>query len=95
MIEVLFEDEDIKISVEYIESVDIYIVHSKVSSWSLSKYKKYLGLFGTALNIMKSRGVEYLYTIPPTDHIEKWQRMFGFEDSGYRPKGWKLMRIKT
>ena len=95
MIEIMFSDNDITISTEYIENVDMYIVHTKVSGWSLSKYKKYLSEFANVLNVLNERGITKVFTIPPTDHIEKWQRMFGFIDSGYRPKGYKLMEIST
>jgi hypothetical protein len=93
--EVMYSDDDIIISLEYLVNTNIYIVHTKVSKWSLSKYKKYVLEFANILNTLKLRGIEEVFTIPPTDKIEKWQRLFGFIDSGYRPKGYKLMVIKT
>jgi len=95
MIDILYSDEDITISLEYSEKLDIYFVHTKVSNWSLSRYKKYLFQFATILNDLKLIGIDKVYTIPPTDKIEKWQRVFGFTDSGYRPKGYKLMELST
>ena len=92
--EILYTDEDITISLEYHENTKMYFVHTKVISWSLSKYKKYILIVGKELNKLEIRGIKQVFAIPPSEKEEKWQMLFGFSDTGMRIKEYKVMRLQ-
>jgi hypothetical protein len=91
--EVLYSDDDITISLQYYEKTNMYFIHSKVNQWSLSKYKKYLLIFGGILNNLKDKNILTVYAIPPSEKEEKWESLFGFKDTGMKVQEFKLMGL--
>lgn len=92
---IVYSDEDITLSLQYVEQYNLYFIHSTISSWSLSKYKKYISVFSKVLNDLNKEGVEVLYAIPPSEKEEKWQKLFGFTETIHMIGKYKLMEIKT
>lgn len=87
----IYSDEDINISMEKFPLLPKgWLLHTKVNSWSISKYKKYLLIFGNLLNNIQDNK---LYAIPPSEKEEKWQMLFGFKDSGLRVGSYKIMEF--
>ena len=91
---ILHQDEDIVLKIEYVEAVDDYFLHTTVYSWSLSKAKKYIRGFGKILNELAVEGITNLKAIPPSEVEEKWQRFFGFTDSGIRVGTYKVLELE-
>lgn len=89
----LYKDEDIELTMEYYEIIPGWGLHTKVKSWSLSKYKKFISIFGEILQSLSKEGITKLYAIPPTKLEEKWQMLFGFKDSKMRINTYKVMEL--
>jgi len=89
----VYDDKDVVVSLEWSEVMNSYFIHTDVKAWSLSKYRKFLGILGKLTTDLHARGFEYLYALPPTEKEEKWEELFGFEDSGERIGDYKLMRL--
>jgi len=90
---ILYQDEDITILLQYVEEVNDYFMHTHVYSWSLSKYKKYLKVLGSILVELKKENITNVKAIPPTEQDEKWEKLFGFVDSGIRLGQYKVMEL--
>lgn len=90
---VVYFDEDVKVSLEWVDVLNSYAIHTKVNEWSLSKYKKYLSVFAEILNTLEKEGVTKIYAIPPSEKEEKWEELFGFKDSGLRIGQYKIMEL--
>lgn len=94
--EIMYTDEDITISLEYYENLNMHFIHSNVTNWSLSKYKKFLLIFGTILNSFRERDIKTVFALPPSEKEEKWERLFGFSDTGQIINNkYKLMRLNV
>lgn len=89
--EILYSDEDVDLSVEYLEETNSYFLHSTIRNWSLSKYKKYLKVLAVEMEKLKNIGAQRVYALPPTYREEKWETLFGFEDTGFVVGTSKLM----
>jgi hypothetical protein len=92
--EILYHDEDITVSIEFLYLIEGYLIHTKVRKWSLSKYKKYLNIYGYILNLLIDRGITRLFALPPSKKEQKWEELFGFKDTGTRINNYVLMEYK-
>ena len=90
---ILYQDEDGTVLLQYVEAVDEYFIHTHVYSWSLSKYKKYIKIFGGILADLREQGITNLKATPVTGKDEKWEELFGFVDSGIRIGQRKVMEL--
>ena len=88
--EILYKDEDAELYIEWCETLNGYLLHTTIHKWSLSKYKKYLIILGREINKIKEKEV---FAIPLTEQDEKWERLFGFKDTGMRVYNYKIMRL--
>ena len=92
---VLCSDEDIEVFAE--KSAEItsgVFIHTNVKNFSLSKYKGFMVIWGKLLIQLKAEGWRHLYAVPPGPAEEKWERMFGFKDSGLQVSDYKLMILE-
>jgi len=72
--------------------IDGVFVHWDIFEWSPSKAKEYKASWAEIAPYLLDKGIKGLYALPPTEFEEKLIRMFGFEDTGLRFRGYKLMR---
>jgi len=93
MKEILYHDDDVLLIMEYVEEVDDYFLHTKVYNFSPSKAKKMIREFGKILVELSERGITNLKAIPPGPKEEKWQRFFGFVESGIVLGNVKVMEL--
>lgn len=80
----LHEDENIAVWMEWYPMFDAWGLHTEVRKFSKDKLKQWRQMFQEFLNHMKTKGITKFIAIPPTEKEEKWQRLFGFVDSGFR-----------
>ena len=92
--EILYSDEDIEITIELIGEDSTCFGHTLVKSWSLSKYKKYLKIFAIEKEKLRLRGITRVFALPPSEREEKWERLMGFIDTGFKVGPYKLMVLK-
>lgn len=91
----IYEDEDIEVFVESCTDITSGVfIHTNVKQWSLSKYKKFLVVWGCIMTRMRSEGWKHLFAVPPSPSEEKWEMLFGFKDSGLEVSGYKLMILE-
>ena len=69
-------------------------MHSSINSWSLSKFKEYLKIFGGILNTLKSEGITELYAVPNSPEAKKWEELFGFKQVGWLDNYYPVMRLE-
>ena len=78
---IFYKDSDLWLG--WTEESGIISVHTEIYAWSLSKYKKYLVVFGSFLNTIKAPVV---YSVAKTEKAKKFNELFGFsilkEESG-------------
>ena len=78
---ILHDNEDGWLGIDYEEADGIFVLYSGIrTKWSLSKYKKYLILFGEIINKLK---VDELYSFAFDEKSKKFNELFGFQDVGH------------
>lgn len=91
---ILIKDEDCCIYVEneiphYIEGA---FIHCDIYQWSHSKVRKWKKKWANIARVMKDKGINDIYAIPPSEDEEKLIKMFGFKYTGLTFNGYKIMR---
>ncbi len=90
---ILYQDEDILVTAENEEDIiDGIFIHTKIDSISVSKLKKLKKVWNLLTEQLYSIGVNYIYATPLEEQDEKWERVFGFKDTGLRLEEYKLMK---
>lgn len=93
MREILYHGEEGILEIEYIEEVDDYFLHTRIYKFSPSIAKKMIKIFGNILVELSNQGITNLKAIPPGPKEEKWQRFFGFIESGIVLGNVKVMEL--
>lgn len=91
----LYSDEDIDVLAE-IDDVftNGVFIHTNVKNFSVSKMKKFYKIWDGILNQLRAEGWIHVYAVPPGPQEEKWERMFGFKDTGIEVSCYKLMILE-
>lgn len=90
----LYKDEDIEVFMEWYPMLEAWGIHTTVHNFSKDKLKHWRKLFQEFLEHMKEKGITKFVAIPPSEKEEKWQRLFGFKDSGlYLANYYKVMEL--
>lgn len=69
----VYEDQECWLG--YSTEENLYFLHTEVYSWSLSKYKKYLGILS---NVLKQIPAKKVYSLCQNEKTKKFNALFGF-----------------
>lgn len=58
------------------------IIHTEITQWSVSAYKRYLLIFGKILNQLKESGISRVYSFARSEKTKKFNELFGFSYTG-------------
>lgn len=84
-----YEDTDCWLG--YSVEQGIVSVHTEIfSKWSVSKYKKYLGILASFLNYIDK---DVIYSVCKTEKAKKFNELFGFEELYRTKEDYYIMRL--
>lgn len=86
------EDGTLYIENHISEMLSGVFIHWDINKWSVSKVKYYRDLWHNYITHRLIAKFGNIYAIPPTSKEEKLIKMFGFEDTGLRMRGNKLLK---
>lgn len=89
----LYYDPDITVSMEWYPMLDAWGIHTEVRNFSKDKLRHWRVLFAEFLEHMAQKGITRFIAVPPSEKEAKWQRLFGFKDSGLTLVDWKVMEL--
>lgn len=81
MEEVLYSEEQGHIGYYYDEKLG-HILTCALTDWSLREYKRYLPIWASILDDLRSRGITHVYGLCSTPKAIKWNELWGFENTG-------------
>lgn len=91
---VLYQDEDILVTAENEEDIiDGIFIHTKIDSITPSRLRRFKNIWKELIEALNSAGIKNIYATPLEIKDEKWERVFGFKDTGLRLEGYKLMKL--
>lgn len=92
----LYEDEDILVTFEVAPVfMQGAFIHTTVKSkLTLSKWRKFKGLWPHIVGFLHNIGVYNIYALPTDEMAEKWEKHFYFVDTGVTYEGQKIMKYK-
>lgn len=70
------------LGVSYEPTLKGWCMHTEITDWSLSHYKKYLNVLANALITLKNRGIVEVFALCDTEKEVKFDLLFGFKDTG-------------
>lgn len=82
--EILYKEDSGFLGLSYSKELEAYIMHTDISYWSLSEYKRYLDIFSNVLNNLYERGIKEVYGLCDTEKELKFNELFGFRYTGLK-----------
>lgn len=90
-----YTDDDIDVLVELDDVfTDGVFIHTNVKNFSVSRMKKFYKVWDGIVERLRLEGWKHAYAIPPSSKEEKWEKMFGFKDTGIEVSCYKLMILE-
>ena len=80
----LYEEDQGFLGVSWSPGIPGYVMHVELYRWSVSEFKRYLEIFHTICDVLKSKGVTKLYGLCKTSKHAKFNAAFGFVESQTR-----------
>jgi hypothetical protein len=81
-IEILYQEESGFVGLSWSKELDSYLMHTDVTIWSVSEYKRYIEIFGKILDGLYQRGIKEVYGVCDTQKELKFNELFGFKYTG-------------
>ena len=78
---ILYEEEQGFVGLSYESNLQVYLMHVDLYKWTPSEFKRYLKIFDVIKKHVKTITPE-VYSICDTEKEFKFNKMFGFEDTG-------------
>jgi hypothetical protein len=78
---------DYFLGLSYEPTLQGWCLHTEITHWSLSQYKRYLKILSDALEVLRSRGIVEVFALCDTEKEVKFDSLFGFRDTGLKATG--------
>lgn len=82
--EILYREGNGFVGLSFSKEMEAYVMHTDIEHWSLSEYKRYIGIFSDILNSLYDRGIKEVYGICDTEKEMKFNELFGFHYTGLK-----------
>ncbi len=82
--EILYKEDSGFLGLSYSKELEAYVMHTDITYWSLSEYKRYLDIFSIILNNLYERGITEVYGLCDTEKELKFNELFGFKYTGLK-----------
>jgi hypothetical protein len=82
--EILYKEPGAFLGLSFSKELNSYVLHTDITSWSPSEFRRYLKIFEKALDTLFDRGITSVYGLCDTEKELKFNQMFGFVFSGFK-----------
>lgn len=82
--EILYKEGSGFVGLSFSKEMDAYVMHTDITKWTLSEYKRYITIFSEILNGLYDRGITEVYGICDTQKEMKFNELFGFHYTGLK-----------
>jgi hypothetical protein len=83
-LEILYKEEGAFLGLSFSEELNSWVMHTDITSWSHSEFRRYLNIFNIVLDNLFERGITSVYGICDTEKELKFNTLFGFRYTGLR-----------
>lgn len=80
--EILYKEDSGFVGLSYSDELEQYVMHTDVTIWTPSEFKRYIVIFGKILDSLYERGIKEVYGICDTEKELKFNELFGFKYTG-------------
>lgn len=81
-IEILYQEPTGFVGLSWSKEMNCYVMHTQITVWSTSEYKRYIEIFGRVLDGLYKRGIKEVYGLCGSHKKLKFNELFGFKYTG-------------
>lgn len=86
--EILYEEEQGYVGLTYEPIIDMHLLHVSLQNWNPSEFKRYLVIWGSILNKLKTeKHLDVVHSLVVTEKEQKFNEVFGFVPTEYGVMG--------